>query len=460
MIDKKIILVEFDSGPRQEAVRLALIAHNIHFHVVSGAQWVSQPWADDLVSPEPTVVVFEAGAPVPEFLTASLQLHKSSALVVADARSGAVRVAESLQIQVFSESLQAPDFIASVVEMIGRWHQVHKRDWGTDVLHAVAGANVVASSPAMNETLQLVEKVSQVDAGVFINGETGTGKELIARAIHYMSERCDDPFIPVNCGAFTDDLLLSELFGHEKGAFTGAEKSHTGLIERANGGTLFLDEIDTLSAKAQVVLLRYLQEQEYRPVGGDDLRSTDVRVIAASNADIDALVARNEFRQDLWFRIEILRVDLPPLRDRHCDIFLLSQFFLRQIADKYRREIKVLHADTVDWMERYAWPGNVRELENFLHRVFLMTDEDVLKVPAKGALTETPQPPVRSFQDAKNQCIRDFERDYLERVLRETGGNITLAARRAEKERRAFTRLMEKYDIRREQFLSKDSNTH
>ncbi len=454
IFEKQLSLVVFNPGRRQAQLRLALDVLGLDFHTVRGEKWLASRYLDDLVAPEPTIIVFEEGASPPDQMATMLAGQANAAFLVADPSGELAGLAERYDIPLYTHKLDEFGLVLWVTQLLGRWHQTHKRDWGTDILQSVAGANIVAGSAAMNEALKLVNKIAIVDAGVYISGETGTGKELIARAIHYMSERCDDPFIAVNCGAFTDELLLSELFGHEKGAFTGADRTHIGLIERANGGTLFLDEIDTLSPKAQVVLLRYLQEQEYRPVGGDNLRTTNIRVIAASNADVAELVMRNEFRQDLWFRLDILRVDLPPLRVRKGDIFLLSQFFLKQIAEKYQKPIKVLHSDTVNWMERYAWPGNVRELENFLHRAYLLAESDLLNIPPKGELSELEYEPVlHTFQAEKLRRIQEFERDYLERVLRESGGNISRAARTADKERRTFTRLMEKYKIRRGQFL-------
>src|SRR5712664_2184147 len=238
--------------------------------------------------------------------------------------------------------------------------------------------NLVGRSPAFLEVLELTKRFSACDATVLVQGETGTGKELVARALHYLGARRNFPFIPVNCGALPDSLVESELFGHARGAFTDARQAKRGLIAEAQGGTLFLDEIEVLTSKAQSALLRFLQDLEYRPVGGTVVRDANVRIIAASNANLEELAKENRFRKDLLFRLNVLAVDLPPLRERQSDVVFLAEIFLKRLAAQYRRPPKSIHLDAVSRLLDYEWPGNVRELENLVHREFLMTDEPAI----------------------------------------------------------------------------------
>lgn len=292
-------------------------------------------------------------------------------------------------------------------------------------------------------------------APALIEGETGTGKEVAARAIHYGGPRRAGPFVPVNCGALPEGLIESELFGVEKGAFTDARQARRGLVAEAFGGTLFLDEVDTLSPKAQVTLLRFLQDQCFRPVGTARDQRSDARIIAAANQPLDDLVARREFRSDLMYRLKILHLVLPPLRQRGDDIELLARHFIVRLQIRYGGPLRELHREALEWMRRYEWPGNVRELENWVHRRFLMSAGTA--ITRDNALTPYPDSavdnsPAQSFQHAKADAVQRFERDYLLRVLRETDGNVTRAAQVAGKERRAFGKLLKKHGIERTSF--------
>lgn len=326
--------------------------------------------------------------------------------------------------------------------------------------------NMVGRSPSMRRMMRQVSVFAKYSTPVLLTGETGTGKELVARGIHYSSERCDKSFVPVNCCAFNDELLLGELFGYEKGAFTDAKRSHRGLVAQAEGGTLFLDEVDSLSPKGQGALLRFLQDHEYRPVGGTELIRSDVRVISATNKDISQLVEKGLFREDLYYRLHVLHVTIPALREREGDIILLAEHYLGQFSRKYKTPNKVLHPLTLRWMEQYAWPGNVRELENYLHRIFVLSRGVTIFVPTKkgdpfdtfGEVVEqaTDSDIVyagESFREARDKMLQDFERNYLRDVMRATAGNVSEAARRTGKERRTFARLLKKHGISRELFL-------
>ncbi len=323
--------------------------------------------------------------------------------------------------------------------------------------------NLVGQSPAFLHVLELTRRFAGCNATVLLQGETGTGKELVARAIHYLGARRDFPFIPVNCGALPDNLVESELFGHARGAFTDARDARHGLIAEAQGGTLFLDEIEVLTPKAQVALLRFLQDFEYRPVGGTVVRDADVRIIAAGNANLGELARVGHFRRDLLFRLNVLSIELPPLRERQRDAVLLAEMFLKRLAGQYRRAPKNLHPDAVTRLLTHDWPGNVRELENLIHREFLMTDEPMIHLYCLASLPgarpkdagEADSSPLTesSFQEAKACAIAHFERAYIVELLSRTRGNISLAARISGKERSRLAKLVKKHGLQRESFV-------
>jgi DNA-binding NtrC family response regulator len=314
--------------------------------------------------------------------------------------------------------------------------------------------HMIGHSPAFLQAESLIRKIACYDTAVLIEGETGTGKELAARSIHYLSMRRGMPFVPVNCGAIPDTLLENELFGHRKGAFTGASEARPGLITQAEGGTLFLDEVDALSSKAQVTLLRFMQDREYRPLGCAHSISGDVRIVAASNADLAGLTKSGEFRADLLFRLRILSVELPPLRMRHGDVELLARHFLTSFSQKYAQAVRPLHPDTLAWMNRYDWPGNVRELEHLIHREFLLGEEPAITLGGEQRKPGRHSGPDRrclnieaGFRLAKEQAVADFEKRFLEQLLALTGGCVTRAAEMAGKERRALGKLIKKHGL-------------
>ena len=317
--------------------------------------------------------------------------------------------------------------------------QPQKRHLGTKLL--------IGESPAFLKEAGKIPLLSKCGASVLISGETGTGKEVCARAIHYLSPRANKPFIPVNCGAIPTDLVENELFGHERGAFTGAKDSQVGLIQEADGGTLFLDEVDCLPLLAQVKLLRFLQEKEYRPLGSTKTCRADARVIAATNCGPEEAVEAGKLRQDLYYRLNVIPLVMPPLRDRREDISLLARHFLAKYAAEFDKPVTDFAAETLRQLVSYDWPGNVRELEHVVVRAVVLCtqtrirDEDIfLPTRAVAAAQET-------FQGAKTRVIAEFEKSYVERALLMSHGNISRAARSAQKSRRAFWELIRKHQI-------------
>lgn len=322
--------------------------------------------------------------------------------------------------------------------------------------------NLVGESLVFRSLLVLLEQWATVDATVLLCGETGTGKELAARAVHYLSDRRNGPFVPVNCGAIPDSILEAELFGHVKGAFTDAGRDSCGLVGMSEGGTLFLDEIDSLSAHGQVAVLRFVQDHSYRPLGANRFKRGDVRVIAATNEDLQARCRTGSFRQDLLYRLNLLTANLPPLRDREGDALLLARVFVARFSRQYNSALKRIDSDSERRLQAVLpWPGNVRELEHLVHRSFLLTRGDAVNLglpqvhgedhdnPRGG---DAPRDGALSFATGKARAIAAFERGYISDMLAYAKGNLSLAARLAGKERSRFGRLVKKHGLHRAAF--------
>lgn len=293
-------------------------------------------------------------------------------------------------------------------------------------------------------------RFSRFDAPVLIEGETGTGKEIAARFLHSESPRSAGPFVPVNCGALPDSLIENELFGHCRGAYTDARTDTPGVVELAESGTLFLDEVDALTPKAQVALLRFLQDQHYRPLGSKQHKRANVRIVAANNQDLSALCDSGRFRQDLMFRIKVFYLRLPALRERKGDVQLLAEHFVETAAKRYGKRYCPLSPRTLEWLDHYGWPGNVRELENIICREFLLCDAHTVDIPPPSRISTnhtTLQNGFPSYREAKERAIAAFEAEYLERVMRHSMGNITAAAKLIGTERRHLGRLLKKYNV-------------
>lgn len=314
---------------------------------------------------------------------------------------------------------------------------------------------LIGESETFRDMLAAIGKIALYDATVLIGGETGSGKEVAARAVHYLGRRSDKPFIPVNCGALPDALIENELFGHCKGAYTDARESQTGLIAQAEGGTLFLDEVDTLSPKAQVSLLRFLEDGKYRPLGSSRMESADVRILAASNVNIEEEVNRGRFRADLHYRLNVMELAIPPLRSRGNDVILLARHFIQEAARRYGQSSLDLHPDTVTWLICQPWPGNIRELQNRIQREFLMCEGPSILIRAthcgpdrrRGADRRGTHAGSLNFNVAKQSMLQRFEYNHLTRLMQESRGNVTRAAHLAGKERRSLGKLLKKHRI-------------
>lgn len=343
-----------------------------------------------------------------------------------------------------------------------------------------------------------INTMAQYPAPVLISGETGTGKELVARALHYGGKYASKPFIALNCSTFSDELFISELFGYKKGAFTDAKNDKEGLLVSANGGTIFLDEIDSLSLRSQAALLRVLQESEFRPIGSNIVLKANVRFIAATNCNLEDKIRKDRFRQDLYFRLFILSVNVPALRERTEDIVLLVDYFIQKLNIQYSLNRTGITPRLFENFKIHTWPGNVRELENTIHRHYLMAkgewldDEPILVIDKGNANIPTSNNPTPSestttsdifddkivskqggfqttqsepslldnfsfdgisFSNAKRQAIENFEAKFVSRVLKYANGNITKAASICGKERRAFGKLVKKYNIKNNEII-------
>ena len=307
--------------------------------------------------------------------------------------------------------------------------------------------DIIGNSNKMREVYQMISQVSKSNATVLIRGESGTGKELVANSIHYNSLRSKGPFVKVNCAALPDNLIESELFGHEKGAFTGAIRQKPGKFEMANKGTIFLDEIGSVGIEVQVKLLRILQEKEFERVGGYQTIKTDVRVITATNKNLEQAVEQDTFRHDLYYRLNVFPIYLPPLRERKTDILLLVDHFLEKYASENHKTIRRFSTPAIDMLMDYHWPGNVRELENCIERAVLLCEEGVVHSyhlpPTLQTGTESGTLPVLSMEDA----VANLEKEMIIDALKNTRGNITLAAELLKTTVRKFSYKANKYSV-------------
>lgn len=340
--------------------------------------------------------------------------------------------------------LRAADTLPRTLRLLEQLRQ--REDVFETLKERIGLQQLIGNSANFLAEIKKIPLIAKCDKRVLIGGETGTGKEMCARAIHYLSPRVGKPFVPVNCGAIPTELVENELFGHERGAFTGAHTARAGLIEEAEGGTLFLDEIDCLPPMAQVKLLRFLQEKEYRRLGSSKVRHADVRVITATNRSLEQAVQNGSLRQDLYYRLNVVSIMLPPLRERREDIPSLVPYFLAKYANEIHAQAKTIAAEAIQKLTFYKWPGNVRELEHTIERAVMFSKSACISADEIVLPDQTPQT-VDSFQQAKAKCVNQFERDYLQNLLISYDGNISKAAQAARKNRRAFWELIRKHNI-------------
>jgi formate hydrogenlyase transcriptional activator len=300
--------------------------------------------------------------------------------------------------------------------------QIENRMLQDEIVQRSIYEEIVGSSPSLQKVLSAIDKVARTDSTVLVMGETGTGKELVAHAIHRRSPRSARALVKVNCAALPSELIASELFGHEKGAFTGALQQRIGRFEAANGGTIFLDEIGELKPEMQIALLRVLQEKEFERVGGNKTLRTDVRVIAATNRNLQAEVAEGRFRMDLYYRLNVFPVHVPPLRDRTDDIPILVDYFAARFASRMGKRIRQIEKRTLDAMQQYSWPGNIRELQNVIERGVILADGEVFRLEPGALQTTSAKAPSAT---AEPPAGRDQQKAEIEAVLRETRGRIS-----------------------------------
>ena len=333
---------------------------------------------------------------------------------------------------------QLLDYVQRAMKISGLTKTVD--EWNTEI---------VTRSPIMEECLQQALMIANTDTRVLLTGESGTGKELLAKAIHRASPRRDHAFVAINCSAMPENLLESELFGHEKGAFTGAHRSHKGLFQAADGGTLLLDEIGDMPMRLQIKLLRVLQEEQVRPVGSTEPVAINTRVISATHQDLDELMMTRAFREDLFYRLNVVNIQLPPLRDRREDIPLLVEHFLVQLAAETNQERKVYAPEAVECLVANEWPGNVRQLYNIVRQNAALSPTRVISAEqVRTSLGEQAASSLPSFSEAREE----FTRNYISQLLQITGGNVSQAARLAKRNRTDFYKLLSRHQLNPDHF--------
>ena len=348
---------------------------------------------------------------------------------------------------IFAQAINSNDVIQNEKERLKELKRYYKMEWDSKVHNF---GDIIGESKKIKQVFHVIERIAASDVTVLVRGETGTGKELVAAAIHKRSKRADEPFVKLNCAAISDTLIESELFGHEKGAFTDAKETRKGRFELADGGTLFLDEIGDVSESAQVKLLRVLQEREFERVGGSRTIKVNVRLVAATNRDLEQMVKDGKFREDLYYRLNVIPIDLPPLRERGNDIKLLVNFFLERSIKNHKKIVSITD-EAMDKLLQYPWPGNVRELENTIERIVLMGDEN--GITASDMLLLLPALDSQKLKSEyktlplENKTLDDLEQEAIESVLIDTGRNIKEAADSLGITVRQLTYKMKKYGI-------------
>ena len=453
-----VLLLDFDPasglGSRVHQALAPALLDEIHLqYEPAGSKGVDSDQVEvrsilSRVNPSVALLVLPNAVPdgPPRSAGALFQLLAIPAIVIVerDEPKETLRLLELGATDFISPPFSAPSILPRMWRLLDQTRR--REDFKNSLRQKLGLKQLVGENPAFVAEVNRIPLVAKTDVTVLMLGETGTGKELFARAIHYLSPRASKPFVPVNCGAIPADLVENELFGHERGAYTGASSSKTGLVSEANGGTLFLDEIDCLPLMAQVKLLRFIQEKEYRPLGSARTHRADLRIIAASNSDLRSSIREGRMRQDLYYRLNIIPFSLPPLRDRREDIPLLARRFLSKYAADLDKEFTGVSPEAMHALQAYDWPGNVRELEHVIERAAVLSQGPVIlssDIPFQPEDSSSEC----SFREAKARMIDQFEKTYISGLLLAHGGNITRAAEAARKNRRAFFELMRKHNI-------------
>jgi two-component system response regulator HydG len=415
---------------------------------------------NDKGEPPPDVVLTDLHLPDAsgvDIVSATLAQHPTAAAIVMTGRATISSVVDAMRRGAYDylvKPFEENEILLSSVQralahkrLVERNRYLEQRLEVTDRFEDLVGA-----SAGMRSVVGLVETVASTDATVLVLGESGTGKELVVRAIHRRSRRRDKPFMAINCGALAESILESELFGHAKGAFTGAATSRRGLFEEAQGGTVFLDEVGELPPSVQVRLLRVLQEREVRPIGSNEAHRVDVRIVAATNRDLGAEVAEGRFRQDLFYRLNVVTIDVPPLRARMDDVPLLAHHLMRKHAARHGRALEHIEPEALSLLCAYTWPGNVRELENVMERaVVLCRGSAISATELPSSVKMTPRTGatgiLRTLALPLAQAKNDFERTYLQNLLVQARGNLADAARIAGLDRSNLRRLLRRFAL-------------
>jgi DNA-binding NtrC family response regulator len=417
-----------------------------------------------LESERPDVVLTDLHMPGADGLTVlrrALQLDADATVVVLTGHGTVESAVEAMRAGAFDyllKPLPSNDALRLIVERaVAKRRLVEENRRLRESLSPRVGFDkLLGESPAMVAVFDLVQKAAGSDANILIQGESGTGKELIARAIHANSPRAAEVFVPVDCAALPDNLLESELFGHERGAFTGADRAKPGMFEVASRGTLFLDEVGELPLALQGKLLRALQEREIRRVGGTKLIPVDVRLVSATNRDLTDSVRKHEFREELFYRVNVIQVTLPPLRERSGDIPLFAYHFLSRYGRNRERPLEGIDPDTLAMLDGYPWPGNIRELQNVIERGCVLADGPMLYVRdlpehVRGWSRPVPTVPgtILPLREARERWLQGFTQEYLTSLLRCYRGNVSQAAKTAGVDRKTLHRLRTKFHVER-----------
>ena len=410
---------------------------------------------------QPAVVLLDLGLPPHEHssqegfrgLAEMLELNPHAKIIMLTGNSERENALKAMQMGAY-DFYPKPPVLNELKVIIGRaFHLANIEEQNRSLLSAIdlkssCSSGIIGQCPAMQTVFATIKKVASSDVSIFITGESGTGKELVAQAIHQAGFRKDGPFIPINCGAIPDNLLESELFGHEKGSFTGAHATVHGKLQYAHQGTLFLDEIGELPFNLQVKLLRFLQEGVIQRVGGREDIVVDTRTVCATNVDIVKAIAEGRFREDLYYRISVITIDLPPLRERGDDILLLANYFLRKFNDEYKKKVRRFSAAAVNYLKTYVWPGNVRELQNRVQRAIIMSDAAVIEPVDLGggadvaAVAETETAPV-TLREGRDKV----ERELIALAIDRHNGNIVKAAEELGVSRPTLYDLLKKHNL-------------